>query len=199
MKPLDCQKYQDLLDERWDGVTLSASDEASLQAHLDSCRACASFAQDMQELLGAARSLAEQRYERTLELCPMVLGARSPALGARLFAFGGAFAMAAAVILVVGLRATTPSPHEVVVRVAVPLAEAESVALLGDFTAWKDPIPLSRTSDGVWVGEVRVTAGRYRYVLVVDDGQVRTDPASSQIVDDGFGGKSSVLDVTHSL
>ncbi len=47
----------------------------------------------------------------------------------------------------------------------------------------------------VWVGQVQVQPGRYNYVIVVDGERMLVDPTAPQVVDDGFGGKNSVLDV----
>jgi 1,4-alpha-glucan branching enzyme len=94
-----------------------------------------------------------------------------------------------------GVAELEASPQVLHVRLVVPLPAADSVAVVGDFTSWKNGIPLQRAQDGLWVGDLEVPAGRYRYVLVVDGEHIQPDPAAQQVVDDGFGGKNSVLDL----
>ena len=74
--------------------------------------------------------------------------------------------------------------------------EAEEVHLVGDFTEWesskitlKDP-----DGDGVWEAEVKLRKGDvYSYNFVIDGEEWIPDPNSLTQVDDGFGGKSSLL------
>jgi len=205
MERISCQKCQRLLDERWDGVQLAEADSELVRSHVGSCLACAGFAHDMDKVLGAARALCELTYERPVEIAPLVLGLRKTPPWWRAVATSAAFGLAVAVAFQLGARKSGPelavgsASQLVLVRVAVPLAGAQSVSLLGDFTGWKNRIPLARAESGLWVGELRVPAGRYRYVLVVDDAEMQPDPAAPQVVDDGFGGKNSVLDVAGTL
>ena len=67
---------------------------------------------------------------------------------------------------------------------------------MGDFTDWesskitlKDP-----DGDGVWEAEVKLKKGDvYSYNFVIDGEEWIPDPNSLTQVDDGFGGKSSLL------
>lgn len=70
---------------------------------------------------------------------------------------------------------------------------AEEVALVGSLTAW-EPLPMARTSGGVF--RVRLTAqpGTHEYGFLVD-GQWTPDPRASHHRDDGFGGVNAVLEI----
>jgi hypothetical protein len=203
MKGRDCTRCQELLNEQWDGVILATADAELVRSHLSECGACTIFEREMSQMLQGAAALGELRYDRAVEMAPMILRPRS----ARAWLLGGAAGVAVALALALGWQwgsrsAGHVSPKgsdEVLVRVAVPIAGARSVALLGDFTGWHDPIPLARAEGGLWVGEIRLPAGRYRYVVVVDGKRMEPDPAAAQVVDDGFGGKNSVLDVGSSI
>lgn len=74
-------------------------------------------------------------------------------------------------------------------RFAVP--GASRVDLVGDWTAWK-PVPLRRASDGRWILRTNLASGVHRFNLVVD-GDRWFVPEGSPAVDDGFGGKTSLL------
>ena len=69
---------------------------------------------------------------------------------------------------------------------------AASVAVLGTFTGWA-PLPLVRGDDGVWTTEVSLSPGPSEYVYVVD-GVVQVPTDAERLVDDGFGGKSGVVE-----
>ncbi len=200
MNGIDCERARSLLEDAWDGLDLLAGDAEALGGHLERCETCAHLDADMREVLAGAAELASVRYHRPLLVAPLVVRPRSVA---RPFALGLLVsATVAALVVALGVRDRSFRPAaagEVVVHLAVPLPGAASVAVLGDFTGWQKPIPLARDEHGIWVGEVRLKTGRYRYVVLVDGKELVPDPSSPQVVDDGFGGKSSVLDVAGSI
>ena len=72
---------------------------------------------------------------------------------------------------------------------------AESVKIAGDFNNWQ-PIEteMERVDDGKWCIKMPLTAGRYRYRLVVD-GQWQQDPYNEHTEMNPFGEYNSVLEV----
>ena len=71
---------------------------------------------------------------------------------------------------------------------------AKSVTISGSFNEWdihKDKL-LGPDKNGVWSGVIPLRAGRYEYLFIVDGKDWHPDPAIPA-VDDGFGGKNSVL------
>lgn len=83
----------------------------------------------------------------------------------------------------------------VLVRFVFTDAEAETVAVAGDFSRW-EPIPLvQRRGDGraVWSGIVAVPRGEHRYMFVVDGNRWVTDPLATAVRDDGFGNRNAIL------
>ena len=84
------------------------------------------------------------------------------------------------------------------VRLVVPVLQADTVEIAGDFAGWDKRISLKPIENGLWVGELELPAGRYRYVIVIDGKKMLPDPAAKQIVADGFGGKNSILDISKS-
>lgn len=195
----DCDIARELLDARFDGVELEPAAARELEEHLGHCSECARFAASMQEVLQTAAGLADLRYERAVSVAPLLLQPRRAPAWLSWSMAAAAVAAALGVGVLLGRSRTQTvavrPAAKMVVRLVVPATRAESVAVVGDFTGWNDSIPLEAAGDGLWTGELRLKPGRYRYMLLVDGEHMQPDPAAPQVVDDGFGGKSSVLDV----
>lgn len=68
---------------------------------------------------------------------------------------------------------------------------ASRVDLVADWTGWQ-PVPMQRAADGRWLLRVVLAPGVHRFNLVVN-GERWIVPAGVASVDDGFGGKISLL------
>lgn len=71
---------------------------------------------------------------------------------------------------------------------------AKSVAISGSFNAWdihKDRMS-GPDNKGVWSDVIPLREGRYEYLFIVDGKDWQPDPSVTS-VDDGFGGKNSVV------
>jgi 1,4-alpha-glucan branching enzyme len=72
--------------------------------------------------------------------------------------------------------------------------EARSVAIAGTFNAWdthKNRLS-GPDNNSVWHIIIPLPEGRYEYLFIVDGKKWQPDPVVPE-VDDGFGGKNSVL------
>jgi hypothetical protein len=79
------------------------------------------------------------------------------------------------------------------VRLELVLPEAKSVAVAGSFNSWKpEATPLQSVGNGHWTANLKVTPGRYEYLLVVD-GKWIPDPNAKEVVQNPYGGCNSVL------
>jgi hypothetical protein len=72
-------------------------------------------------------------------------------------------------------------------------ADARTVELAGDFNGWR-PQRLERGADGTFELVLPLGRGRYEYALRVD-GRWQQDPTAVLTVEDGFGGRNSVLEL----
>ena len=73
--------------------------------------------------------------------------------------------------------------------------EGSTVNLAGEFNAWSTSAdPMAKQPDGTFSLTKKLAAGRYGYKFVVD-GNWKADPSVTDGVDDGFGGKNSVVTV----
>lgn len=71
--------------------------------------------------------------------------------------------------------------------------DANVVYLSGNFNAWSPTgDKMTKGADGVWSVTIKLKPGTYQYKFVVD-GKWTTDEEAASFVDDGFGGKNSVL------
>lgn len=95
-----------------------------------------------------------------------------------------------------GAAATAPraSSSGVLFQVAAP--GAKDVFLAGSFNSWSaDGERMSdEDHDGVWGATIPLSPGTYQYKFVID-GNWKEDVAAPSFVDDGFGGKNSVIEI----
>lgn len=78
-------------------------------------------------------------------------------------------------------------------RLAIRAPGASRVELAGDWNSWT-PLSATRAGDGMWYADVRLSPGEYRYAFKVD-GKEWMIPEGASSVDDGFGGRSAIVNV----
>ncbi len=77
--------------------------------------------------------------------------------------------------------------------------QAQSVAVLGDFTGWEQaPISLKKDKTGIWKKTVSLAPGSYQYRLKVD-GQWQDDPQCRNRQPNQFGGQNCVCVVANGV
>lgn len=82
----------------------------------------------------------------------------------------------------------------VYVRFELAAPEARSVHVAGSFNEWRaDATPLRRSPDGRWTVTVPLLVGEHTYQFVVDGERWVADPLAEAVVEDGFGGRNSVV------
>lgn len=217
-----CHKSREKMDALFDADQWRELEEPELQTHLASCQDCMRHYQSMHALLEHGRRMRELSYHRTLTLAPLhIFPAKSwrpaqipvygVAFGLMLFLgawFGSFLPMPASDTAKIdrlekGLANRAASLQTVPVsttgytrvRIVVPAQEAEQVEIIGDFNNWSKRMALDAIGNGIWQGELKLKPGRYQYTIIIDGKKSIPDPAARQVVDDGFGGKNSVLEV----
>lgn len=76
--------------------------------------------------------------------------------------------------------------------------QVQSIAVVGDFNDW-DPNrnPLTDVNhDGLWTTTLKLEPGRYEYMFIIDGQKWVPDPSAYQYVNDGFGNKNAVLEIS---
>ncbi len=197
---------------------LSGEDLLLIQEHIAGCRSCAQAWGPLVPLLrrdagwqsGLAASDAGPSSAFTGKLMQRISGwnARRAPIGANRArsvvsrgALRWALPLAAGLALLIGAGMVIRSQllhlaTEEVVHFELVAPEAKSVFLVGDFNDWQPgELKLSDTKGGgVWQITVRLRKGVvYRYNFLIDGTRWEPDPSSPRQVDDGFGGKTSVL------
>jgi 1,4-alpha-glucan branching enzyme len=89
-----------------------------------------------------------------------------------------------------------PEVGDGTVRFQFYAPKAASVAIAGSFNQWDPGKNALAGPDrrGVWTVTLALPEGRYEYLFVLDNKKWQTDPGALSI-DDGFGGRNSVVDV----
>lgn len=111
---------------------------------------------------------------------------------------GWAGALGVALALVIGFalgHLLTPGPTPLSAQggslFAVVSPGAQTVAVVGDFSAWH-PVPLSDLDgDGIWTANLELPPGRYEYAFLVDGRWIGQDPVADEYVQ-SFGEYASV-------
>jgi hypothetical protein len=82
-----------------------------------------------------------------------------------------------------------------IVRFLYENSEAKKVQVIGDFNYWsKEGLGMRKIGDSaIWMGELRLKGGIYKYVFLIDDSEWQVDPSSSIRVTDNFGNESSLI------
>jgi hypothetical protein len=105
-----------------------------------------------------------------------------------------AAAPAAPVIPAAVPLAAAATPDTVFVHFELAAPQARTVAVAGSFNGWKvGALEMSRGSDGIWSVTVPLPVGEHHYEFVVDGTRWVPDPTAHVQVDDGFGGRNSVI------
>jgi 1,4-alpha-glucan branching enzyme len=103
-----------------------------------------------------------------------------------------------ALIFFSGCAATSSGPQlqNGQVRFALHAPSAESVAVTGSFNRWDSRGQALSGPDrsGVWSVTLPLPPGRYEYAFIIDGTVWQTDPGAP-FMDDGFGGRNSVVEV----
>ncbi|MCC6651368.1 MAG: hypothetical protein IT348_09505, partial [Candidatus Eisenbacteria bacterium] len=69
-----------------------------------------------------------------------------------------------------------------------------TVHLAGEFNSWSTSAdPLKKQADGSWSITKAIPAGKYPYKFVIDGTTWKEDAGAAEFVDDGYGGKNSVV------
>ncbi len=91
-------------------------------------------------------------------------------------------------------RPTVVATRSVPVELSLVSETARSVGVAGDFNGW-DAAAMKRGADGVWRVRLSLPPGRYQYAFLVDERRWVADVHAATLLDSGYGGLDSVLDL----
>lgn len=201
----ECARTREVLRAWQESGALAAADLDAVERHCGSCAGCARefsavlpFVQrDVRGIPvdpsdGPSGSFTDAVMER--------VGQRVPAWSSPRLTW--VMAAAASVVLLAGIGfgayrlGTGRATGEVLVRFQLVAPGAQSVALVGSFTGWEaSKLPMTDANrDGVWEISVRLRKDAvHTYNFLIDGTRWVPDPAAEGQVDDGFGGRSSIV------
>ena len=82
---------------------------------------------------------------------------------------------------------------EIPVRFIYTDPQAKKVCVAGNFNDWSTKSDCMTRSGNTWAVQIRLPAGRYRYLFVVNNKVWRKDPGALVSEEGGFGMENSVL------
>ncbi len=133
--------------------------------------------------------------EVPVSFVPRTLDRARVASGLRFPRRRGALAASVLLLGVLALAAATPAFAAKVTFQYVPPGHPHSVAVAGSFNNWDTSANPMTETGGVWKTTLELAAGDYQYKYVVDGTTWVADDAAPKSVDDGYGGKNSVVTV----
>jgi anti-sigma factor RsiW len=198
---LFCEDVELMLQDYLDGYLLPSQCEI-LESHVRCCEGC-------RKLLGGVTRL-DRRMERLGEveapagLSRAILDALPaqpyrPAPLRRALGWGAVPALALLLVAVGYLLRGRFELRERVaereVEVVFTAPQAASVAVVGDFNAWNPERTRMVRLDhgGSWVAMLKLPPGVHQYSFVIDGKVWVADPGAKKSIDDGFGGRNSVI------
>ncbi|MBI9103993.1 MAG: hypothetical protein JEY99_16365 [Spirochaetales bacterium] len=196
--------------ELWESEgTLSKNDSDIIRAHLGECASCQKKYGSLLVLI-SGESRAENPYKLeesdvSEKLTVAIMQKIPNTAPERKTHIRPSFILAAAaavVILVFSINFIKPAlPVEtdfIVVEFRLAAPSVNSVSLVGDFNNWEDGgiVLTDSDQDGIWTTVVTLKKGNlYKYNYIIDNEIWIADPESEITLDDGFGGKSSVIHI----
>ena len=195
------KKLAQWLDMVWDVETPDrVGAPAELTKHAEECPGCMKRLETAVSLVSGQTDLIEPSPLLTAAVQEKLAGLKPfdrkrrvlyPALAAAL-----AVALIAVGLMAGPFRGGRRSTEELLIRFSLEAPGAEQVYVVGDWNGWNvgaDPL-FDNNSDGVWETDIKLEPGReYRYQFFVDDSEWVADPKAPLKIDDGFGGKNSIL------
>lgn len=188
---------------------ISERENEKLKTHLGTCSACRESVAELQALEYLLGELGDIEKEPP----PFLTGRIASNLPSRIvpgwLSWRALHPYVAALSLILALAIgffsrdilLKPDPSQLsvqTVRIIFYSPEASSVALVGDFNEWgQREVTLAHSKDqGVWEFSLALKPGVYHYNLLVDGQRWASNPKSSSLVPDGYGGYDSVLVVS---
>jgi hypothetical protein len=204
---MDCKETTGIIKTWEDTGTLPGTDLTELRQHITHCdRGCRRYLlliPLLEKDCGQKYDLAPTSAETGNSVADRVM-ARINTKTPQRKKLNWLPAAAAAILILTGAiflfspyRSGQPA-DKMVVRFELKAAEADSVFLVGDFSNW-DPrqIPLQGPDEqGIWRVKIRLEKHKtYTYNFLIDEEIWMPDPDADLLVNDGFGGINSIINL----
>jgi len=198
---LFCEDVELMLQDYLNGYLLPSQREI-LETHVRGCGQCRDLVAGLTRLESRLEGLGEVDVPAGLSrsiLAALPAQAYGPSPLRRALAWGAAPALLVMLVvvgfLVKGRVQLQDRFAERAVEIVFTAPQAASVTIVGDFNGW-DPLrtQLVRAGhEGLWRARLTLAPGVYQYSFVLDGTAWVSDPLAKSMLDDGFGGKNSVI------
>ncbi|HWR98876.1 MAG TPA: zf-HC2 domain-containing protein [Candidatus Methanoperedens sp.] len=198
---LSCRDVDLLLQDHLDGSLLRSQEEV-LERHLLACASCRATLEGLARIDARLEGQCDVEVPRNLSgrilaALPADTYRVSPLGRAVRWAAGAAMVavLLAAALFVKGNYDLRSLIVERELEVSFRAPAATSVAVVGDFNGW-DPrrnLMVRSSREGLWGARLRLPPGVYQYSFVIDGKVWEADPQARRFIDDGFGGRNSVI------
>ena len=198
---LYCEDVELMLQDYFDGYLLPSQREV-LDSHIRGCGRCRELVGGLTRLDRRLDGLGEVEVPAGLsraiiDALPAHVYGPSPLR--RALSWGAvpvlALLLVAGGFLVKGRFQMRGRLAERVVEVVLAAPQAAAVTIVGDFNGW-DPqrtLLVRSNHEGLWRARLRLTPGVYQYSFVLDGKTWVPDPGAKTSLEDGFGGRNSVI------
>lgn len=208
-----CNDVEELLDAYIDGL-LPEKDRKELDSHMEECGSCKKEYAELKEMIYGLRAVAMvtvpadftyrvmdriNKYSRNsiAEWFDFVFTPRVVRWNV---------ATVVSLVLLVGIslhflpEKRFGNGDVINVKFELKLPEdhlgINTISLAGDFNGWDTKnMKLNPSDDNRWTLDVPLKKGRYQYMFVIDGKEWMPDPGAKRLVNDGFGGKNSLLEL----
>ncbi len=199
----------ELLHKRADG-RLSGGEASTLERQISTCSSCReraallgwaveSLRRDQRDVPATLPDAIMRRIRRLEPSRPLPasrpLPGRSRALALRWLPVAAALALGIGGVILYRSGRAPSDVARIPVELQLAAAQARSVAVAGDWNGW-DAVTMKKGEDGVFRVQLSLVPGRYQYAFLVDERTWVPDPRAATVVDSGYGGADSVLDLT---
>ena len=192
---MQCKKITELINKYID-KRISQAELLVMQEHLKSCKVCKRKLEYLEKIgevlsegvtppMGLKDAVISRIVCKDVERRPLVLTALKLALIPSL-----------AVVLIILATLFKHGQTSVTVTFNIEVPGATNVYLVGDFNGWEVGACKLKRHDGKWSVTLSLPPGRYQYAFVIDGKKWIADPNAKQFVDNGYGLKNSILDIT---
>ena len=208
-----CNDVEELLEDYIDGL-LPEKERKELDSHIVECGSCKKECSELKEMINAMRSVS--MIAVPVDFTSLVMGRVGKYSRNRIaewfdFIFTPRvvrwnMATAVSLALLIGFSLyfiptrNQPGNGDVInVRFQIEMPEqsnVRTVSLAGDFNGWDtETMMLNLSGDNKWTLDVPLEKGCYQYMFVIDGKEWMPDPGARKLVNDGFGGKNSLLEL----
>lgn len=207
-----CAEANELLDEYLDGL-LPENESKAVDLHMAECDSCKKECAELKDMADGFRSIAKMTVP--VDFTYRVMD-RVNNYGRNRIAewFDFVFtprvvrwnvATVVSLVLLIGLslhflqKGQLGNGDVINVKFQIEMPEqnnVKTISLAGDFNGWNTKnMMLNQSDDNKWTLDIPLKKGRYQYMFVIDGKEWMPDPGAKKLVNDGFGGKNSLLEL----